>query len=179
MKPKKTQPETPEKVQERDFFQTPNYATDLLVPFLPRYSIWEQACGNGKIVYRLRHHGFDVRGTDLGSINFLTGILPSPFDIMVTNPPYSIKRKFYSRCREIGKPFALLIPMDFCGWILSAMRDGARWIAPTRRIDFITPTGRSGKESAAQYHSGWLTFGIDLPQQITIVELTKKMKENI
>jgi hypothetical protein len=182
MKPKQSQPATPEKVQERDFFQTPNYATDLLIPFLPKVAIWEPACGQGKIVYRLRNKGFDVRGTDLNndlSQNFLSDYVPFQFDAIVTNPPFSLKRRFYERCIELKKPFALLIPVDFCGWILSAMQLGARWIIPTRRIDYITPTGRSGQNSNAQFHSGWITFGIDLPQQMTIIELTKLMKENI
>lgn len=66
-KPKTTQPETPNKVQGRDLFQTPNYATNLLVPFIPKNidTIWECAAGEGKIVHRLMNFGYNVLGSDI------------------------------------------------------------------------------------------------------------------
>lgn len=180
-KPKTMQPKTPAKVQERDFFQTPNYATDLLIPYLCDWTIWEPACGKGKIVTRLQDKGFATFGSDLSDgSNFLTDKQNREFQAIVTNPPFSLKRDFYERCLSFGVPFALLVPVDFCGWILRAMLDEkAQWIVPTRRIDYITPTGKQGKESAAQYHSGWFCYGMNLPRQITVVELTKEMKNNI
>lgn len=181
MKPKKTQPETPDEIQERDFFQTPNYATDIVADFLPRGVIWECAEGHGRIVARLRAHGFAVFGTDLlTGQNFLTDQPIKIFDCIVTNPPFSIKRKFFSRCLSMDEPFALLLPADYSGWMIDAVRlYGCEKIIPTRRIDYITPTGRNGGESAAQFHSLWLTRGLGLGQSETFVELTKEMKKNI
>lgn len=172
MKPKRPQAENSKEAQQRDLFQTPDYATDLIVPYL-RGVIWECAAGQGYMQRRLSHHGLDVITTDIqDGFDFLSDVQTNPFDMTVTNPPFSLKRKFYQRCKELGKPFALLIPADFCGWILRAMRsDGAQWLMPTRRINYITPTGKSGKDSSSQFHSGWLCFGLNLPQQITIVEL--------
>ena len=130
-KTKKPQPQTPENLQGRDFFQTPNYATDLIVPFLRALAwsngrrgnlvIWECASGDGKISKRLEHHGFEVISTDLQSgFNFLTGTPDFHFDIIVTNPAFSIKQKFYDKCVEYGLPFALLIPADYTGWLIDA-----------------------------------------------------------
>ena len=184
-KPKKNQPETPSNLQERDFFQTPNYATDLIIPYLPDGIVWECASGKGKIANRLNRQVVKSDIENVESIdyraNFLTWDKPSfHFDLIVTNPPFSLKRKFYGKCRSHNVPFALLIPVDFCGWILRSMMDErAQWLIPTRRIDYITPTGRQGNESTAQYHSGWFCYGLNLPKQITIVELTNEMKENI
>jgi hypothetical protein len=177
-KPKRTQPETPKELQERDFFQTPNYATDLIIPYLPAGVIWECASGNGKIANRLAR---DVIQTDIQSgFNFLADKQESRFDLIVTNPPFSLKRKFFEKCLSYNVPFALLLPVDFCGWILRAMMDDrSQWLIPTRRIDYITPTGRQGADSTAQYHSGWFCYGLNLPKQITIVELTNEMKENV
>lgn len=149
-KPKKPQKENLLEVDGRDTFQTPNYAVDLLVPFLEditpmspfgKFRIWECAAGLGKIVKRLQYHQFDVIATDLvNGFNFLTDIMSFPFDCIVTNPPYSLKKKFYLKCKEFKVPFALLIPADYSGWIVDAVRqDGAEKIIPTRRIDYITP----------------------------------------
>jgi hypothetical protein len=105
---------------------------------------------------------------------------PFLFSAIITNPPFSLKRKFWERCLIHKVPFALLLPVDFCGWIVRAMMDDkAQWLIPTRRIDYITPTGKQGADSKAQYHSGWFCYGLNLPKQITPYELTNEMKENI
>lgn len=155
-------PKTPQKqdlkgISGRDQFQTPNYAIDLLTPFLinlsdewgldnfnpnhPNFVIWEPAEGLGKITDRLRHHGFHVEGTDLlTGINFLTDSPPTDFNCIVTNPPFSLKKKFYEMCKGYGVPFALLIPADYSRWVNDAVsKDGCEKIIPDRRIDYITP----------------------------------------
>ena len=55
------------KSQPRDLFQTPNYATDLLVSFIPKNinRIWECACGERKIADRLEYHGYNAFASDI------------------------------------------------------------------------------------------------------------------
>jgi hypothetical protein len=180
-KPKLNQPKLPVEVQIRDFFQTPNYATELLIPFIPERirAILEPACGNMKIVNILRAHNYYVVAHDLlQGHNFLTSnhIIPGG---IITNPPFSLKKEFYDKCVEYNVPFALLIPFDMCYWMAEAFRTGCQGIVPNRRIDYITPTGLNGKDSHSQFHSFWLTKGFDLPQQLTIVDLSLEMKGNI
>lgn len=153
-KPKTPQKQNPGEVDGRDTFQTPNYATDILVPFLKEikplssfrsFRIWECAAGLGKMVKRLEYHKFDVYGSDLNSDsfpkhNFLTQSNGQDFDVIVTNTPFSLKKKFYEQCIRYARPFALLIPADYSGWVIDAVRKhGAEKIIPTRRIDYITP----------------------------------------
>lgn len=183
---KQTQKEDLRKPQGRDLFQTPNYATDILVPFLKSldiYNVWECACGNGKIVNRLEHHGISCVGTDLQgnpSFNFLNDYPYFNFTQIVTNPPYSLKKRFYLKCLSYSVPFALLIPADYSGWVIDAIQNGAEKIIPTRRIDFITPTGKSGATGqTSNYHSLWLTHGFNFGKTETFVELTNEMKRNI
>lgn len=183
-KPKSQQKGNLDSVDGRDLFQTPNYATELLIPFMPKNVnvIWECACGEGKIVKVLLANGYGVAATDLrfGGFNFLTQNYPEYYDAIITNPPFSLKRKFYEKCKEFGLPFALLIPADYSGWLIRAVQEGAEKIIPTRRIDYITPTGLSGASGhTAYYHSMWLTWGFGLGRTETFVELTNKMKDNI
>lgn len=152
-KPKKTQPKNVEQV--RDCFYTPHYGTDLIIPYL-HGTIWECASGDMTMSKRMMFHGFKVLSTELKNkeiyindrvvearskgFDFLKDHHYLHFDMIVTNVPFSIKELFYKKCMEYGKPFALLIPADFSGWVLKAMRDdGAQWIIPERRIDYITP----------------------------------------
>lgn len=181
-KPKRPQKKTPNKVQGRDFFQTPKYAVDLLIPFIPKDVgvIWECAAGKGKIAKVLLAAGYGVAATDLlQGINFLANDPPENYDAIITNPPFSLKIPFYRQCIRYGVPFALLVPIDFAQWNLDAVRnDGCQWLVPTSRIDYLTPNGKVGKDSQAQFHSGWLTWGFKLPDRLTIVELTLETKQN-
>jgi hypothetical protein len=202
-KTKTPQESTPEIVQNRDLFQTPNYAVDLLIPFIPKGRFnwaWEPASGDGKIARRLLEKTeldvfvSDIRYSEVMPnevYNFLLGVsaedsLPfnnwEGFDIetgvIITNPPFSLKRQFYKRCMIFNMPFALLIPADYSGWIIRACQEGAEKIVPTRRIDYITPSGKSGATGqSADFHSMWLTWGFELGKTETFVELSIEEKK--
>ena len=211
-KTKTTQPQTPNVVQGRDTFQTPRYATEILIPFIPFGNIWECASGEGRMAEVLKQHYSQVKESDLNprvdveKINFLYD--NPPYDannfLIITNPPFSLKRKFYERCMELDAPFALLIPADYCLWIIeSIVKYKCEKIIPKRRIDYITPNciKRINEKHGSHYssinmipdsllqedlhkyksdfHSLWLTRGFGLGQSETFVELTNEMKENV
>ena len=179
MKPKIPQVAS-DKVQSRDCFQTPDYATRLLIPFIPGgiETIWEPACGQGKICDVLELAGYRVAGSDLANGFDFFETCPWGTDAIITNPPFSLKQKFYDRCRSFNTPFALLIPADYSAWIIQAVRDGAEKIIPTRRIDYITPNGNQGKTSCSQFHSMWLTWGFRIGTSETFADLSLEQKRN-
>ena len=162
--PAKTKAQTAANPTERlgkDFFQTPRYATEIIMPFVPQGKnlIWEPAAGDGRMsqVIEAWTRGWaSVVSTDLipnpechiNGFNFLgKALFPKELItllkkdiVIVTNPPFSLKKEFYLRCLETGFPFALLIPSDWSGWLIEAFNsDGAEAIMPNRRVDFITP----------------------------------------
>ena len=56
------------------------------------------------------------------------------FDYIITNPPFSQKKKVMELCLSYDKPFMILLP-------ISAM--GAKWIKPYfDKLQFIIPNGR-------------------------------------
>lgn len=184
----------PKTAQIRDTFQTPNYAVDLLVPFIPKdiSEIWECASGMGKIADRLEYHGYEVDRSDIRPYdnteiwNFVLDWSDDKYFSLtkgyaiITNPPYSLKDQFIERAFEYGVPFAFLINADYSGKQIQYIKWGCEKIIPNRRIDFITPTGRNGKTSSSQFHSMWLTHGFNLGRTETFVELTNEQKkENI
>lgn len=75
--------------------------------------IWE-CCdpGNSKIADVFRQCGYQVVSTDiLTGFDFLCDAPNFSFDMIVTNPPYSLKTAFLQKCYCYGKPFALLLPI--------------------------------------------------------------------
>lgn len=184
-KPKRPQPKTPYEPQGRDDFQTPNYGIDLIAPYLSKdWKIWEPCSGRlEKIVTRLTDLGFNAFGTDLihgGEYNALEYLPPCWWDCAVTNPPYSIKAEIIARFVALDKPFAMLINADWGLWLTDQfIKHGCQMLIPNRRIDFITPAGKEGKDSTAQFHSGWLTRKLNLPSAVTFCELSLEAKKNV
>ena len=106
----------PMKQRSSDDFQTPPKALEPLIPFLnPNWTIWECACGKENLKEGLEKKGFEVIATDIiydKEYDFLNWTPEyNEFDCIITNPPFSLKQEFLQRCYEIGKPFALLLPL--------------------------------------------------------------------
>jgi len=96
-----------------DEFYTPKEAIQPLLPFLKKgWTIWECAWGKGSLAKHLKEN----KEKDLKVIGLVEDFLNSEWenknwDCIVTNPPYSLKEKFLRKCYELGKPFALLLPL--------------------------------------------------------------------
>lgn len=157
-----------------DRCQTPPEALAPLLPYLNRtWTVWEPAAGEGLLVAGLRDHGLEVRATDILTGHNFFDFTPATWDALVTNPPYSIKYKWLERCYALGKPFALLLPVETLG-AQSAQRFfrecGVEIILFDRRINFKMPNiGFEG--SSAQFPSAWFTWGLNLGRQLTFAHL--------
>lgn len=112
--------------------------------------------------------GYDVTGTDiLQGFDFIDPLCPKPrHDLIIENPPYSIKDKFISRCYEIGKPWALLLPISAMGEqerVRMYKKYGIQVFLPKARIEFITPNGTEG---GGWFYAAWFCSGFGFPQDI-------------
>lgn len=168
-----------------DNFQTPGSALDCLLPHLyglhtpylhdPHLSIcgmhvWEPAAGKGNLVKRLLQAGHVVTSSDiLHGCDFLTADIPPGVEVIVTNPPYSIKNQWIERCYELGLPFALLLPLS----ALESKRRQAQWakgleiVFPAGRIHFETPHDRG---SSSWFYTAWFTHGLQIGRPFTFPE---------
>lgn len=153
-----------------DQCQTPIYALDPLLPYLPKDKvIWECACGKGNLVIGLKRLGYNVVSTDLSSSdehysrNFFHWE-PDTWDIIVTNPPFSVKFEWIERCNQLGKPWALLLRLEVLG-AARAQRQFERYdmelILLNKRINFEMPNmGTSG--GGAWFPVAWFTHGLNI-----------------
>lgn len=109
--------------KERDLYETPAWVTHALVPELPFFrderSIWEPACGSGKMVEALADCGFLVFGTDIDQgTDFLeVEKLPMGVTAIITNPPYNRSHAFIEHAMQHMRPVrglvAMLLRTDF------------------------------------------------------------------
>lgn len=195
-KPKSNYAANPFTLNEKDQFQTPEYAFAPLIPYLRKAgikTIWESACGEGYLVQWLANAGFDVTGTDLlGGHSRLAqvaepgkrrryegripGCVPSDYHCEITNLPFSLKYIWLEIACNVGRPFAFLAPTD----MIMAGRNFApltkkydiEILAPYQRIDYKTPN-KGWEGSNAQMHTSWFTMGLGIGRFFTYVDIVK------
>jgi len=157
-----------------DDFQTPPEALEPLLAYLkPDWSIWEPAMGKGNLYYRFLELGFNATGTDiLFGADFLNYEPATSYDCIVTNPPFKYKQQFLERCYQLGKPFALLLPLTA---LETKKRQrlfeqfGLEIILLDRRLNFETPN--KVEKSSAWFATAWFTNGLNIGKQISYAEL--------
>jgi hypothetical protein len=160
-----------------DLCQTPGYAVDPLYQHIkPHWVIWESACGECNLVNALRSKGYQVFASDIFNGQDFFKYRPSRFDMILTNPPFSRKLEFIARCYQLGKPFALLLPVEFLG-VGAAQKLFARFgveiILLNRRVDFQTINTTFAK-SNAWFPVAWFCWQLGIGQQITYGQITKR-----
>lgn len=73
---RRSKPKTMQVGHSNDF-QTPAWVIESLLPYIPKGTVWECACGKGNLARELKDRGYLVVSTDI-----LTGQ-----DFLVTPPP--------------------------------------------------------------------------------------------
>ena len=153
-----------------DIFQTkdPEIALPPILKYVGKeHKIWSPSAGKGRMVDYMRGQGYQVIGTDiLTGFDFIDPMAPVPdYDFIIENPPYSIKDKYLQRCYDLGKPFALLMPITALGEqarVAMYAKYGIQILLPSERTLFITPNGTEG---GGWFFAAWFCWKF-LPEQI-------------
>ena len=118
---------------------TPEHAITPLLEYLDKDKVYyDCTSGNSlQLVDTFNRQGFNCKSS--GSLDFLKDEVPKDINIIVTNPPYSNKDKFIKKCYDIGKPFALLLPVaslqgQYRGKLFN--ENGIELLVLNKRIDF-------------------------------------------
>lgn len=180
----------PNRSNSFDRCQTPPYALDALYQWLPdHWIIWEPFAGKGNIYQALKAQGHKVIASDIlpqeecgpgiiGGKNFLIwqpDVRDLHWHCIVSNPPYSVKPQMISRCYQLGKPWALLMPVQTVdSQKTQAMFEefGVQYIYMDRRVNFeMLVKGYDG--NGAQFMTQWFTWRLALPKQINFFKTWK------
>lgn len=135
-----------------DLYPTPVDGTESIIEVLkgmkrrdgtPIKTIWEPACGDGRLARVLEWHGFTVISTDLraypgygyGGLDFLSELpggkwgweMPE-IDAIVTNPPFALAEEFIRRALSFTPNVVMLLKQTF--WNVGGRSKGL-WIDHT------------------------------------------------
>ena len=148
-------------VKKFDNLYTPVEAILPLLKYIPQSikTIWE-CCdsGNSLITKVLTDYGCDVFSSDIVTgKDFLLDFdqYVTTADMIITNPPYSLKDQFLEKCYQYNRPFALLLPLTALEGIKRGRmyNNGISVIVLDKRIDF------TGKKSN-WFNVSWFVWGL-------------------
>ncbi len=160
------------KNEKYDELYTPVEAIEPLLKYLPKDKIYWECTdfGSSEITNYLKTNGYNVVSTHIGSgFDFLKDKPNFDFDIIVTNPPYSIKNDFLKRAYELGKPFCFLLPLTtlegvFRGKLFN--KYGVELLVLNKRINFLK------NKNNVWYNTSWFCWNV-LPEKIIFEEVKK------
>ena len=119
---------------KHDDYMTPESAWINIKEYIPKNKIiWEAFYGDGKSGEYLQKLGFDVIHNQSDFFKNDEG------EIIVSNPPFSIKKEVLTRLKELDKPFILILPASTITtqYIRELFKDNKlQIIIPRRRIHF-------------------------------------------
>ena len=89
-------------------------------------------------------------------------------DIIVSNPPYSMKKKIFARLAVLNKPFILVLPISTITkqFVKVLQRDKLQLIIPAKRMQFIKG---DDPMSRCWFDTAYLCYKMDLPSDITFL----------
>ena len=178
MKPKSNRKPGP-----MDNCQTPPYALTPLIPYLKSaklHTIWEPATGEGLLTNELKRHGFEAIGTDIiDGTDFFDFTPWGRYSAIVTNPPYSIKYEWTMQCYKLGKPWALLMPVEFLGTVKGGEmfgHFGVQVMMLYPRVNFKMPN-KGWEGGGAQFPTAWYTWGLNLSRDLMFARIDREPEE--
>jgi len=123
--------------------------------------IWEAFYGDGKSGEYLKELGFNVIHEPIDFFDNNLG------ECIVSNPPFSLRQKVFTRLKELDKPFIIVMfPIVLsCKWFLDLF-DDIQIIIPKKRVKFIG----NGKDNYTPNGGVWyFCWKMDLPKDLIII----------
>ena len=153
---------------------TPDYAVQPILEYIPKdVTVWcpfdteesqfvKQISKTNPVIYSHLDKGQDFFQYQ-----------PSEWDIMISNPPFSNKRKFFEKALSFNKPFALIMTNtwlnDSTPKILFKDKD-LQLLMFDKRMEFVNPNGQVNNKIT--FSSSYYCWNF-LPKQIIMKTLNK------
>ena len=155
-----------------DELYTPREAVEFIVDYIPENvkTIWEcTAIENSEIVNVLREKGFTVVTSHIKNGLDFFEFEPQHYDLIITNPPYSLKDAFLQRGFELGKPFMYLLPLT----ALEGDKRGKLYqhygniqlLIPNKRFNFIE------EKKGSWFQTSWFCYKMNFKNDLNFVSL--------
>lgn len=159
---------------------TPFYAVDPVLEFLPRDKrIWCPFDEEWSAFYQtFVREGYNVVRSSLIEGQDFFEYEPENWDIMISNPPFSKKDDVLQRAYDLGKPFALLLPVNSIQGKkrFKIFHNEIQMLCFDQRIDFHTNGDMENYTKSTPFGSAYFCRDF-LPTKLELRELHKYPKK--
>jgi hypothetical protein len=131
--------------------------------FIPKdKKIWSPFYCDGSQKKYFKDIGFDIIHEDEDFFENNKG------DLVIDNPPFSIKKEVLMRLKELDKPFILIAPSMMLGYkyFQDLFSDNIQLIIPKSRIKFTHLSNLNFKNYTPPYASFYFCYKINLPKDL-------------
>lgn len=174
------------KNKESDEQYTPFYAVEPIVKYIPKkMKIWlpfdkEWSAFNQV----LKANGYDTICSHIDDGKDFFKYEPKEWDIIISNPPFSMKDEVIKRVYELGKPFCLLLPLTTLQGKerFKYFKQGLQLLSFNIRISFHNENSMKEVVKGTPFASAYFIGGGLLPHDLVLEELEvyeKQLKEEI
>ena len=128
---------------KHDDYMTPFDAWKNIKDYIPKSAkIWSPFYGDGKQKEYFKQLGFNIIHKKKDFFNFE----PKKYDIIIDNPPFTLKKEVFTKLKELDKPFIIICPSSMINTkyirdLFSSSKEGNKdkiqIIIPRKRIQFI------------------------------------------
>ena len=143
-------------------YMTPKEVWVSIAHLIPKDKvIFEGFYGDGNSGKFLKELGFKVESHD---VDFFDD-QKFNYDIIISNPPYSIKAKVFKKLSEIDKPFMMLVPASTMTkqYLKKYFKDKIQIVIPERRIQFIKDGVQTKR---CFFDTVWISYKMDIKSDI-------------
>jgi len=129
--------------QKDDDYETPKYIWEMILKFISREkTLYDPFYCRGHTKSVMEELGYDCIHEDE---DFFTSHDKHEYDILLSNPPFSIKKKVFDKLKKIDKPFILIVPVSTITTKYfkdNFKNDDITIIIPEKRLQFM----KNGKQ---------------------------------
>jgi hypothetical protein len=162
---------------DSDEVYTPYYAVEPIVKYIPKgFTVWCPFDAPWSAFVQLfTERGYAVICSHIDDGHDFFNYTPAEhFDCIISNPPFSKKDGVLKRLYELGKPFAVLMPLNSLQGIgrYRYFKHGIQLLAFDKRIDYHTRENYDFYTRGNHFASAYFCRGL-LPESLVLEEITK------
>lgn len=158
---------------------TPFYAVEPITKYIPKdKKIWCPFDSEWSAFYRTFYSGgWCVQRSSIEDGRDFFQYAPKEFDVIVSNPPFTRKDEVLKRLYELGKPFAILLPLNSLQGVsrYECFKQGIQLLSFDKRIAFHSSDSMEEYRKGSSFATAYFCRDI-LPRDLIVEELKEYRK---
>lgn len=133
---------------------------------------------NGQLFFKhLSGGGWQVERSSLEEGKNFFEFEPTEYDVIISNPPFTQKDAVLKRLYELGKPFAILLPLNSLQGVsrYKYFKQGIQILTFDKRIGFHNPENMKEYKKGSSFATAYFCKDV-LPKDLIMEELKEYQK---